>query len=497
VVSALYTDGTQTAFQSTPVEIYLTPSKITLKEDGSVFITRFEQDYTDARVTVKFSEQDCIANNTYTVSYIVAIQYVDEYGNLKFITQDADYNQVIGGVTVDIISDVGISDSDTYVAIQAVRKIGTGASAKEAIGELSNTVLATDTQKPQPPINLTAQYFYFDTPARVVLTWNPPSTVTFINVDYFYVYRRLTRNGVVIEPNKLLNGDDPVPYVPGDNTYDYTDLTEIPPLQVNDVLTYWVTSVNEDGESVPSNTVQVIVIKPSSPPREFEVSGLIEVGTGEGSVAMTWIQPLEVVGLTDEGYNHAYFTVTVSKIDAYGNTVLLKAENYPYVAGANTAYAEGMNNIPNVSTGDVLYLVNRLITFNPNTAVLYDVIIGQAAFANTAVYPVPFITDINGIPYNNVWTTETGSNSFNVYSFAPLTYPSVTIVAYEYSTSELVRYNPPQPTPVLIPITEYGEFAGALCYSYIAPTTPGGIAISIVAANSAGYQQRTLTGQLN
>lgn len=488
VVSALYTTGIQTPFQAEPVTIYLTPAKITLV-DGNVFISRTEGDYTDATVTVKFDEPSCAAE--YDLSYTVAIQYQDVNDEWKFITLSGNYDSELGGVVVTIISDFGINKNDTYVAIQGVRNIGD----LEAIGELSNTVLAIDTDRPQPPTDLTAVYLYYNDPPTVDLTWNAPSSAEFITLTDFKVHRLWVSSTGQVKGNGFIAE---VPYVSGQTIYTYSD--DVSPslgFEEGDVLTYYVVSYNSvDGQtSDPSNTVTVTIVQTSSEPVDFQATGVLEYPlNGEASVAVTFQNPTSIGGSTQEGYDDAYFVIEVYLTNASG--ALLKTVEVPYVADVDHVYSVGINNIPGVTTADTLYLTNKLITYDSNNP--GQLIIGQEASTTTQVFPVPFITNINGELGNIAWNREEGVESFDVISYAPLTSPGVTVLAY-LESGDIERSEFGIVDPELIP-DPYGDapFGGAYLYHYAATVLPvPGVALSITAANASGYQMRKITGSVN
>jgi hypothetical protein len=491
VVSALYVNGTQTPFQSEPVTIYLTPAKITLA-DGDVFISRVEGDYTDATVTVKFDEPDCLI--PYDLTYIVAIQYQDINDEWKFVTLSGTYNTDIGGVVVQIVSDYGINENDTYVAIQGVRNITVNTVDLEAIGELSNTVLAIDTDKPQPPTDLTADYVYYTEPPTVDLTWNAPSSAEIITITSFKVHRLWTRNGVVLGNAYIAT----VPYVEGQTVYTYSDdVSSELGFQEGDVLTYYVVSYDseDDQYSDPSNTVTVTIIQTSSAPVDFQATGVLEFPlNNEAAVAVTFQNPTTIGGSTQEGYEDAYFVINVYLTNESG--ALLKTVEVPYVADVDHVYSVGINNIAPVSIADTLYLTNKLITYDSNNP--GELIVGQEASTTTQVFPVPFITNINGILGNIAWTKEEGVESFDVISYAPLTSPGITVLAY-LNTGDIARTEFPIVDPILIP-DPYGDapFGGAYLYHYAASVLPvAGVALSITAANASGYQTRKITGSVN
>ena len=488
VVSALYTTGIQTPFQAEPVTIYLTPAKITLV-DGNVFISRTEGDYTDATVTVKFDEPSCAAE--YDLSYTVAIQYQDVNDEWKFITLSGNYDSELGGVVVTIISDFGINKNDTYVAIQGVRNIGD----LEAIGELSNTVLAIDTDRPQPPTDLTAVYLYYNDPPTVDLTWNAPSSAEFITLTDFKVHRLWVSSTGQVKGNGFIAE---VPYVSGQTIYTYSD--DVSPslgFEEGDVLTYYVVSYNSvDGQtSDPSNTVTVTIVQTSSEPVDFQATGVLEYPlNGEASVAVTFQNPTSIGGSTQEGYDDAYFVIEVYLTNASG--ALLKTVEVPYVADVDHVYSVGINNIPGVTTADTLYLTNKLITYDSNNP--GQLIIGQEASTTTQVFPVPFITNINGELGNIAWNREEGVESFDVISYAPLTSPGVTVLAY-LESGDIERSEFGIVDPELIP-DPYGDapFGGAYLYHYAATVLPvPGVALSITAANASGYQMCKITGSVN
>ena len=488
VVSALYTDGTQSPFQETPTTVYLTPEKITLGPN-SVIVSRRDGFYADAVISVYFTPCEVVE----TSNYVVAVQYIDGLGAMKFTTLEGVYDPNLapeplgGGVQVTLIDDNGVSDNDMYVAIQGVRIIADEGGAK-AIGELSDTILAIDESIPRPPENLTVNYVYNATPPTATLNWTRPSTFASINVDDFLVY-------------KSLNGGEPslvatVSYVTGQANYEWIDTNvDIPPYTQGDVLSYYVVSQNEDGVSAPSNIVSITLVEPSSPPVDLQSTGLLDVAHSAANIVVTFRNPLTIGGEVEYGYETAYFEITVYK-GTDDSSLPLTVVQEPYNSATET-YSVAINDLTSftVTPGDnVLFITCNLVTYTDDGSLLE----GQYADSTLLVYPIPFITNVNGNGYTDVWTSSDPLQSFDVYTYAPLIYPDAQIVAIQNSDNSLVKFAATTSGPnTVIPDYAYEEFAGATVYHYEAVYESGvGIALSITAANSSGYSTVTITGSI-
>lgn len=487
VVSALYTDGSQSPFQDTPTTVYLTPKKIVLG-DNSVIVSRRDGFYADAVISVYFTPCELSAE---TSNYVVAVQYIDGTGVMKFTTLEGVYDPELGsesgGVQVTLIDENGVSDSDMYVAIQGVRIIADQGDAK-AIGELSDTILAIDEAKPRPPEDLYIDYIYNASPPTATLHWTRPSTYASINVDYFLVYKSV--NGGTYQE---VSGQ--IPYT-GAVNYEWTDTdVDIPPYSEGDVLSYYVVSVNEDGQSPPSNVASITLVEPSSPPVNLQSTGLLDVAHSAANIIVTFQNPLTIGGDVEYGYETAYFEITVYK-GTDDSTTPIRVVQEPYNSAAET-YSVAINDLTSftVATGDnVLYISCNLVTFNVDGSLLE----GQYADSTLYVYPIPFITNVNGNGYTDVWTTSDPLQSFDVYTYAPLIYPEAQIVAIKNDTNTVVKFSATSSGPnTVIPDTAYEEFAGATVYHYAAVNPVDvGIALSITAANASGYSTVTITGSI-
>ena len=487
VVSGLQLDGTQTDFQTEPLVMPLTPAQITLGDD-SVFITRVQGDYTDAVITVLFDPVECEGvTDGDTISYIVAIQYLGGNGEWYFQTNEEDYNPYLGegdnlgGVSVSITSGVGVDDA--YVAIQAVRTVTGGF---RAIGQLSETKQANDSEVPQPPTNLAVDYQYSEVPPLAVLTWNAPSSASFTDLTSFKVYRQVNNGGYSVIGT--------VPYVEGTSSYTFNDDVSLGSgLNADDVLYYYVVSVNPNGQSGPSNIVSITLVAVSSPPQNISALGLRQ-GVNDVGVQVLFQNPAIIGGDIVCDYANAYFVVQLYDESANPD-VLLVSQTIEYSDEEDAAYEVNFQDVPfETSYKVVVYLV----TFNPNEDCAE--LNGQSGSALFTAGYAPLIYSINGLPPDQ-WEQDTPITSMVVYSFTNLvggiatevdvptgTPPQAAIHAINLLTDTNYPY-------VLRTVTSpYEAFQGAFEYVWSDLAYPGGNIVSVVASNPNGVAFAVLQG---
>jgi hypothetical protein len=386
VVSGLTLNGEYTPYQTTPLQLYLSPNEPVLTPENTL-ITRFGPEYSDATITILFEEPTCFVD--YDVQYNVAIQYTNCEGNLVFITEEVTYQEDLkdgmGGVEVTINAGDGVSE-DTYVAVQAIRNISLSSSETyRAIGAISNTVKATDTQKPQPPVDLSLNLYEYWTDTAY-LSWLPPASACYIGVDNFFLYRKDALDAPYV---KIAS----IPYDPSATLYEYADDTlTIPPFVSGDVVSYHVRSNNEDGESAPSNSVSLTIIEESSAPVDLYAGGLLEGVDPDisGNVFAVFKNPTDVNGEIVCDYQDAFFVVNV--LDPSGE--LLGTNTIAYEDSSEAAYEVNITDFP-VPDGTTTYNVTveaYLVTFDAYCNEIH----GQIASTTITITFSPLIWNING-----------------------------------------------------------------------------------------------------
>jgi hypothetical protein len=484
VVSGLSLDGSQTPFQSTPLTIPLTPSSLVLA-DGSALIEREFISPTDTQVTITvLCEPLSCVNIDDQVTYQMAIQYTDDAGEWNFLTiNNLTYDSYIstGGIETTFTATNGCDDC--YVAVQGVRSVG-GSTGPKAIGALSNTVMVQDSNVPQPPTDFEVVYTYNAIPATAAMTWNAPASAGFTDVTSFVVYRSINGGPAVAIEN--------VPYVPGTTAYAYTDDVSIGSLfQSGDEVTYYVVSVNPNGESVPSDSVTITIIAVSSPPLNLSLVGLKE-GENLANLIIGFQNPSYVEGDVTSGYETAYFTLRIYGVTAGAADTLLETREIEYNSELTTAYEVAANDLPFYVGGyNVVVFLN---TFNPNDGTL---IVGQSATGFTTAGPSPLFFRFNDDQDNwENWNSSNPLTSVVVISYSILIFPQGLITSV---LNDVVTTQPLSAVSTLsvtsVPDFPYEPFAGAYVYTYSNIVLPASdVAITLSAANPFGLSSRTIVG---
>lgn len=478
VVSLLYADGTSSPFQTSPVLIPLTPSAVTN------LVAVLTRNYpSNTVIQAVFDAQECVGLGD-SIIYNAAVQWMDGSGNWNFLTQEVTYSPTIGGGGVEIMLPSNDVD-EAYLALQAIRIVD-GDNDTRAIGALGETVLVTDSEMPDAPINFAGVYEYSAVPPTVNMTWNAAPSSTLVDVTHFNVY--LSVNG---GPATSIAT---VPYNTLGEQYSYD--AEVPVGEggytVGDVLVFYVTAVNPTGESGPSASLTINIVEPSSPPLNLTATGLREILTpSEASLELLFQNPAEVSG----GTYGAYFVINV--FDS-ATDVRLATRTVPYDADMES-YQEAFNNVTWVAEYSVeVYLV----TTDEDDLIPGGEIIGRSATVTLSVNYAPLVTNVNGVPLSDRWNFTNPLTSFDVYTFQVLTHPGTMLTLFNGLSADqsisVLRQDPVSgPTPVDDP---YGAFDGAYKYHYEVatdPYNPEAVFIQISASNASGLTTVHIIDQIH
>ena len=491
-VNALYTDSSQSEYSSSVLlplsagQIILLPTDVTLTRSPGTYNTQ-------ATITVTFTPPTAPALST--LSYTLGIQYIDGSGNTQFtLVSGKPYDNLIGGVFTVLTDPDGIDEA--YVAIQTVRTVAitpsdgvSAATTVKATSELSNTVMAKDTDIPDPPLNLAVDYQYYDMPQEAILTWNAPPSADLTDLTGFQVYRR-------VGSGPFLALGDVITYRAVETEYEYTDKT-VGFFSQGTVLSYYVKSINGNSESVPSNVVSITIVEPSSPPRFPGAAGLQVTFTPTyyQDVQVVFANPLQVSGATTYGYNTAFFTVNIIDLNPGTSSspnpdydTVIASQVVPYNS-SSTGYSILFNNIPfyseipNVTNG--LYEMQVWLNTYDGEGV---VIIGQSATVEFTSGPRPVIYDINGEVDD--WTSATGLDAFKVRTSTGAPLVDLYVVTYNTSTNLIENILLPNPTPRTGADGDYQ-------YAFSNTSIPAGVIVLAILGNNAyGIGQRGISGQL-
>ena len=487
-VSTLYIDGTQSPFSSA-VLLPLAASKITLNSQSSVTLTRSPDTYISQALIKVFFTQPA-APPSGNLSYTLGIQYIDGNGSNKFsLVPGLSYNT--DSVQTTLIDANGIDEA--YVAIQSVRNVSVLSSSSSntisvsSTSELSNTVMAKDTDVPDPPRNLGIDYQYY-TNQQAILSWNAPFSALLTDVAGFKVYRKVAGSFVQIGS---------VVFTTIGATYSYTD--NVSTIALNTNVSYYVTSFrnNPSAESVPSQIVSIVIVQPSSAPQNASATGLQVTFTSPylQDVTTAFSNPSLISGSTFFDYSVAQFTVEIIDVNNPSPSVIA-TNTVPYVA-SSTGYSLNFNNIAFATNGTInsspgLYKAKIwLNTFDSSG----NTIIGQASIVNFQSGPRPIISSVNGSA--NQWSITDALTSFTVKtsSLAPLVDLFIVYRKKDENTIEINR--PTITTPVI-------DSLGNYIYSFNSTSSPPfsplnsmtHLALNISAANAFGNGISTITGTM-
>lgn len=460
VVSLLYADGTSSPFQTVPVLIPLTPAEVTIST--AVLVRNYPQN-TTILATFAPQQQACVSD---LIKYNAAVQWMDGSGVWNFLTQEVDFDTGIGddgGVEIVLPSN---DVDEAYLALQAIRLVDDNNDTR-AIGALGDTFLVSDSDVPDAPINFAGVYNYSSTAPNFSMTWNAAPSSTLTETNYFLVYRSV--NGGVAT---AVSGQ--IAYVNVSTLYSF--VSPVPEgdsgFQIGDVLTYYVVAVNGIGESLPSSTLTIHVVAPSSPPQNLTATGLREIVDSEASIQLLFQNPAEVNG---DPYG-AYFTINI-----YNGTTRLETRDVPYNATAAN-YIEGFSNVDYYTTYTIEVFLNTLDAFVPG-----GIIAGQSATTTISVNFAPLVTNVNGVPLSDRWQFDDPLTSFDVYSFQALAIHGMRLTEFNGVEADpsitLQTLDIPDPETVVDP---YGAFDGAYLYHFNVAAAAGALFIQISTSNASG-----------
>jgi hypothetical protein len=520
VISGNMSDGTQTSYtQALLTPICAQPITIT-----QALITHDTATYNTKATIQVFFTQPVASTGTFT--YSLAIQYIDGNGNTQFtVIPNLTYNSGSGSVTTVLDASAYAGVEEAWVAIQSVRSVG-GAFATS---QLSNTVAAVDKDVPVPPNNLTSTYTYNTEPQTNILSWFASPQSVYQNVQYFKVYRSVQLPGQQPSAYSPIASVNFNPSQPISTAYTYTDTaisdnsTTNPPFQTYPIGTnifYYVTAVNANTESAASNIAEITITTASTAPVALDFAGITFFGqtSNNADIDINFFNPTTINGLTHYGYNLAYFHVQVYQHFVGTTTQNLifdsdTAQGFSqilYVAGQTTAYNVPVNKnyltfasdagISAPSTYNAVVKVN-LITYQTNG----NILLGNVASVEKQIGPLPIIINVNNTATTSPdsWTKDQPLTNFQIVSATTLTQGnSLTTIALAGTNSGNVSTYPLGSSnwTVSLITNPYSPFYNAYLYnvtSNLPDQSASGVRVTtITAANSAGVDQRNISGQV-
>jgi predicted phage tail protein len=161
----------------------------------------------------------------------------------------------------------------------------------------------------------------------VHLTWEPPVSDGNGNITEYRVYRGLA------------SGSETLYATVNASTLNFTDTN----VSNGVAYYYYVSAVNEFGESESSNEVSAVPCTVPSPPRNLTAIA------GNGSVALSWEPPVDDGGMAVTNYTIYYGTnsgnytmnMTVGNITSYTITGLSNGQRYYFAVSAINSVGEG------------------------------------------------------------------------------------------------------------------------------------------------------------
>ena len=503
IVSARNSSGA--SLYTEPETIYLTPVAPTVT--GAVLKRTGSSGYEDGVLTVTLAA-DVTCGKTVTMYFVLQFQEVGQTGYaVERIEASQGDSSLQYTANVDGLDQYGIVDDSLFVAVQAVRTIG----STEASSDLSNTVQATDSDQQLPPVDLRINYVYDAPPNGTtdVLFKNPP-TYEVITPEKFYIYKQIHVYGEP-QPEEPVNigtvsfdadkgtGDD---YSFQDGTANlYPNRDNLP---LNSVITYWAKAVDGPLTSAPSNSASATVVVPSSAPTDLEGVALINTdGTptsyelpGYTSVVLSFKPPSQIEGETEDVYNLARYEVTIDSA-MFGRNIYTSNEGdwlySDYKELQQITFNLPEDEIEEVPEGDSLTVTVRLITskgFDNASADLDGLPISTAIIAHSK----PVITDINGTIGKDDFT-RTNLQTFKVYYFGTLVPPGISLlVEASGETLQIVKGAFMQTQSGQVP-DGYYRFSGAYERTYTIAGSPaaGKELLMITACNQSGFSQTEAT----
>ena len=489
-----------------PETIYLTPIAPTVT--GAVLERTGSSGYEDGILTVTLAE-DVTCGKTVKMYFVLQFQ---EVGQTGYSVERIEASQVGSSLQytadVDGLDQYGIVDDSLFVAVQAVRTIG----STEASSDLSNTVQATDSDQQLPPVNLRINYQSAggDNGTTDVLFNNPP-TYQVVEPASFNIYKQINvYEGADLSSNVIGTvAFDASNGLAGDYSFQdpsanlYPDSMGAGNLPLNSVITYWATAVDGASESVPSNSESATVVVPSSAPEDLEGTALINTdgsattySDGYTSLILSFTSPSDIEGETNDVYNPARYEVTVNSndglIDYTSNSGDWLYADYPG-SGVPITLNFPDEELDECTEGAILTVTVRLITskgYDNSSDDLDGVVATKEIIAHTR----PVITDINGVIGENDFT-RANLQTFKVYYFGTLVPPGVSLLV-ENSDNELqiVEGAFMQTQSGTVP-DGYYRYAGAYekTYTIAGSAAAGKDALMITACNTSGFTQTRAT----
>jgi hypothetical protein len=486
-----------------PETIYLTPVAPTVT--GAVLNRTGSSGYEDGVLTVTLAA-DVTCGKTVDMYFVLQFQEVGQTGYaVERIEATQDLNDSLTyTANVDGLDQYGIVDDSLFVAVQAVRTIG----STEASSDLSNTVQATDSDQQLPPVNLRINY----QPAEgdngtTDVSFNNPPTYQVIEPASFNIYKQiqvyegaeLSANviGTVdFDANKGLTGDYSFADVSANL---YPDSMGAGNLPLNSVITYWATAVDGASESVPSNSESATVEVPSSAPTNLEGSALINsegspttYSDGYTALTLSFTSPSDIEGETNDIYNAARYEVTVTSNDGLINYTSDRGDwfyaDYPG-SGVPITFNLPDGELSECTEGAELTVSVRLIT-STGASDSHNDLEGRVAEITITAHTRPVITDINGIIGENDFT-RANLQTFKVYYFGTLVPPGVSLLVENSSNQlQIVEGAFMQTQSGVVP-DGYYRYAGAYERTYTIANSPaeGKDALLITACNASGFAQ--------
>ena len=509
IVSARNASGA--SLYTEPETIYLTPIAPTVT--SAVLERTGSSGYEDGVLTVTLAA-DVSCGKTVGMYFVLQFQEVGQTGyavERLGATQNPN-NPLQYTRNIDGLDQYGIVDDSLFVAVQAVRTIG----STEASSDLSNTVQATDSDQQLPPQNLRINYQPAGGPNGTTdVLFNNPPTYQVIEPASFNIYKQISvYGGADLSANVI----GTVPFDASKNLivdYSFQDPSAnlypdgLSNLPLNSVITYWATAVDGASESVPSNSQSATVEVPSSAPTDLEGGALINTdGTpttyaapGYTALVLSFTSPSDIEGETNDVYNAARYEVTVTSDDGLINYTSDRGDwlyaDYPGSGVPITLnFPDGELN--ECTEGALLNVSVRLIT-STGSANSNNDLEGQVAIVEIRAHSRPIITDINaditGVIGENDFT-RTNLQTFKVYYFGTLVPPGISLLV-ENSSNELqvVEGASMQTQSGSVP-EGYYRYAGAYEKTYTIAKSlvaKGKDALMITACNQSGFAQTHAT----
>ena len=248
-----------------------------------------------------------VLNGNYTFN--VPLQYKDASGNWDFYVSDGHELTSYSG---DYYIQFPFSNTATEVYCAAQVSLSYyDASGEEffSTSQLSDTLPAPLEQTPFPPLDLTSVFIYSSN--TVINNWHEPLNTAIIPVDSYNIYYSINDPN----PDSFLPAGS-VPYPETSFTFDIPAGTA-----VGDVIYFYVTAVNTEGESGRSNITSVIIYESASAPNKFAITAIID--SSSTFVDCIFVKPTITTdvplhyefNLTEFGGSFPIFTTQITYVD--------------------------------------------------------------------------------------------------------------------------------------------------------------------------------------